>query len=383
MIDPNKFYQELLDQDIRFFTGVPDSLLKGFCSTLLERVAIHNHITAPNEGAAIGIAIGHYACTGKVPFVYMQNSGIGNAINPLVSLADPQVMATPILMLIGWRGEIAENGQQIKDEPQHIKQGQITPELLKTLGIPFEIIDSNSHSGNTITRLKKAALDRNGPAAIIVRSGTFALSKSLVDYQPETGVSREDALREVINSIEISAPIIATTGMLSRELHELRVLKGQPQTDLLTVGGMGHAISIAIGIACAKPDKQIFCLDGDGASFMHMGALSISAKMNNLTHFVFNNKSHDSVGGQPTCAPDLSLSHIAKSLGYVNALTVLSVKELEKVLRSTNELMGSTFVEIICDRGNRANLGRPTNSPKENLKIFSSFLKYRVHDEQA
>jgi phosphonopyruvate decarboxylase len=383
MISPNKFYKELLDQNIRFFTGVPDSLLKGFCSVLFERATPHNHLTAPNEGTAIGIAIGHYAATGEVPLVYMQNSGIGNAINPLVSLADPQVMATPILMLIGWRGEMTDKGQQIKDEPQHVKQGQITPELLEVLGIPFEIIDSSSHPSDTITRLKQVALDRNSPTAIIVRRGTFASAESSDEDQTKTGILREDALRKVIKSIDLNAAIVSTTGMLSRELYELRMLAGQPQTDLLTVGGMGHAVSIAVGVACSKPDQQIFCLDGDGAVLMHLGALSISAKMNNLKHIVFNNKSHDSVGGQPTCAPDVSLSHIAKSLGYANIFTVLSSEEIDKALRASHELMGSTFIEIMCDRGNRTDLGRPLNSPKENFNSFKTFLKYGDHDEQA
>ena len=383
MINPSEFYNQLLDQDIGFFTGVPDSLLKGFCSVLSERTTSQNHVTAPNEGAAIGIAIGHYAATGKIPLVYMQNSGIGNAINPLISLADPQVMATPILMLIGWRGEMAENGQQIKDDPQHVKQGQITPELLKVLDIPFEIIDSNSHSGDTITKLKQVALDRNSPTAIIVRRDTFVSVENSDKNQTEPALLRESALRKVIKSIDMNAAIVSTTGMLSRELYELRVLAGQPQTDLLTVGGMGHAISIAIGVACAKPEKQIFCLDGDGAVLMHMGALSISAKLNNLTHIVFNNKSHDSVGGQPTCAPDASLSQIAKSLGYVNVLTVLGSEDIETALRSGHDLIGSTFIEIMCDRGNRADLGRPVNSPKENFNSFQLSLKNGDHNGQA
>lgn len=383
MINPSEFYNELLDHDISFFTGVPDSLLKGFCSVLSERTTSHNHVTAPNEGAAIGIAIGHYAATGKIPLVYMQNSGIGNAINPLTSLADSQVMATPILMLIGWRGEMTNNGQQIKDEPQHVKQGQITRELLEVLGIPFETIDSNSHSRDTIAKIKQVALDRNSPTAIIVRRGTFASAEGSDENQTKAGVLRENALRKVIRSIDLNAAIVSTTGMLSRELYELRELVGQPQTDLLTVGGMGHAISIAIGVACAKPNQQIFCLDGDGAVLMHMGALSISAKMNNLTHIVFNNKSHDSVGGQPTCAPDVSLSHIAKSLGYVNTITVLSSEDIEKALRPSDDLTGSTFIEIMCDRGNRADLGRPINSPKENFNSFQSFLKNGDHNGQA
>ena len=375
MIDPSEFYNELRNQDVSFFAGVPDSLLKDFCSILLEKSEPQNHFTAPNEGSAIGIAIGYFAATGNIPLVYMQNSGIGNAINPLISLADPQVMATPIIMLIGWRGEIDENGRQIKDEPQHVKQGQITPDLLKALGVPFEIINSNSNFAGVIAKLKKITLDHSCPTAIIVRRGTFSSSDSSSGNKFKTTVSRENALQKVIESIELGAAIISTTGMLSRELYELRALKGQLQTDLLTVGAMGHAISIASGVACAKPDKPVFCLDGDGSMLMHLGALSISAKMENLTHVVFNNKSHDSVGGQPTCAPDLSLSSVANSLGYSNVFTISSEKEIEHILQCRKDLRGSTFIEIMCAQGNRANLGRPEISPRKNLYSFSSFLK--------
>jgi len=375
MIAPLEFYHELLNQDISFFTGVPDSLLKNFCSVLLERAEPQNHLTAPNEGAAIGIAVGHFAATGNIPLVYMQNSGIGNAINPLISLADPQVMATPIIMLVGWRGEIAENGQQIKDEPQHVKQGQITPDLFKALGIPFEVICSNSDFSSVISKLKKITLDLSCPTAIIVRRGAFSSSGSSSKNQSQTTASRENALQKVIESIEPSAAIISTTGMLSRELYELRTLKSQLQTDLLTVGAMGHAISIATGVACAKPSSPVFCLDGDGSVLMHLGALSISATMDNLTHVVFNNQSHDSVGGQPTCAPDLSLARVAGSLGYSNVFKASSEKEIEPILQYSKGLRGSTFIEIMCAKGNRPNLGRPKISPQQNLNSFSSFLK--------
>ena len=383
MINPSDFFNALIEQEIDFFTGVPDSLLRDFCSVLSSKASRNNHVTAPNEGAAISIAIGNYAATGKVPLVYMQNSGIGNAINPLVSLADPQVMATPIMLLIGWRGEITENGQQIKDEPQHVKQGQITPELLNVLDIPYEIIDGNSKFEATIAALKSLAFDRNGPTAIISRRGTFEPANVSVDKKSQVYLSRENALKKIVEIINPEAAIISTTGMLSRELFELRAKTGQPQRDLFTVGGMGHAVSIAIGVACAKPDKQIICLDGDGSALMHMGALSIGAQMANLTHIVFNNKSHDSVGGQNTCAPDIYLSEVAKSLGYDNNQVTSSIEGIESEVRAIHNQKGSTFIEIMCSRGSRLDLGRPIKSPQENFNSFRSFLRRGHHNEQT
>ena len=311
MIDPFVFYKALIDHEIVFFTGVPDSLLKEFCSVISANVKPSNHIVAPNEGSAVGIAIGNYAATGKIPLVYMQNSGIGNAINPLVSLADPKVMATPILLMVGWRGELDATGRQVKDEPQHAKQGHITPELFDALDLPYEIIDGNSDP-LVVSRLKKLAIARSGPVALVVRRSTFH-ALGLQDFDNHgVPLSRELALETVISNVKKNAAIVSTTGMLSRELFELRVRREDLQTDLFVVGGMGHAISIATGIGCAQTKRQVICLDGDGAALMHLGALSVGCKMHNLIHVVFNNRSHDSVGGQDTCAPNLNLSKVAK-----------------------------------------------------------------------
>lgn len=374
MIDPFVFYKALIDNEIVFFTGVPDSLLKEFCSVISANVKPSNHVVASNEGAAVGIAIGNYAATGKIPLVYMQNSGIGNAINPLISLADPKVMAIPILLMVGWRGELDASGRQVKDEPQHAKQGHITPELLDALDLPYEIIDGQSDP-LVVSRLKKLAIARSGPVALVVRRGAFqALGLQGFDNHGVT-LSRETALETVISAVKTSAAIVSTTGMLSRELFELRVRRDDPLKDLFVVGGMGHAISIATGIACAQTQRQVICLDGDGAALMHLGALSISCKMHNLIHVVFNNRSHDSVGGQDTCAPNLSLSKVARSLGYTNVSTATCSNEIEAALTIAQNRSGSQFIEIICKKGSREGLGRPTGTPKQNLEYFRSFLQ--------
>jgi len=374
MVKPSEFFDALISEEIDFFTGVPDSLLKDFCSILETKLNKENHIKTPNEGSAIGVAIGYHAASGKVPLVYMQNSGIGNAVNPILSLADPKVMATPIVLLIGWRGEMDDYGVQRKDEPQHVKQGQITPELLTVMGIPFKVVEKDTKSKEVVSDIKKAAINRKGPSALLVRHGAFLQEKQGENPKSSEDFTREIALQKVLAKIKFGSAVISTTGMLSRELFEFRQRNNSAHRDLLSVGGMGHAISIAIGVAIAKPEKNIICLDGDGALLMHMGILSVSARVRNLTHILFNNKSHDSVGGQPTCAPDTAFSAVAKSLGYDYVGTAANPEQIQSIFRKIQNLNGSKFIEIICNKGNRRNLTRPNIIPAKNFSDFSSFL---------
>lgn len=375
MLDPTEFFDQLELNGISFFSGVPDSLLKSFCSVIEQRAGPGNHIPAANEGSAVGIAIGHYAATGNIPMVYMQNSGIGNAINPLLSLADPHVMSTPLILLIGWRGEMVDAETQLKDEPQHVAQGQLTADLLTTMRIPFEVLDGITEVGSAIPKIKQASIKRGGPAAFLVRRNAFLpLNDGSTDI-PSSQLSRLDALKQVTQLIRSGPAIIATTGMLSRELFEIREINGSDEADLLTVGGMGHAISIAIGVAQAKPNKKVFCLDGDGAALMHMGALSVSANLSNLVHVVFNNQSHDSVGGQPTCAPQTSFCNLAKAMGYVHVYEAKDLHEVTTFMQRVEQTTESTFVEIKCKKGSRSGLSRPKLSPEENFCRFSAGLR--------
>ena len=353
MINVAKFVSILRAGGVSFFTGVPDSLLKSFCAYVTDNCG-DSHVIAANEGGAVGLAAGHYLATGRPALVYMQNSGQGNAVNPLASLADPDVYSIPMVLLVGWRGEPG-----VKDEPQHVKQGKVTVPLFETLGIPTEILPDDEPAALEVTRMmidKAKAGPR--PVALIVRKGLFAEYKLRFPKPSVADLKREQAIEEVLKSLPADAVVVSTTGMISREVYETRERLGQDHSrDFLTVGSMGHAIMIAMGIAKAQPDRPVFCLDGDGASIMHMGNMAVAGQSGcaNLTHIVFNNAAHDSVGGQPTVSGSIGLTAIAESCGY-------------------NREGSPTFKEIKVAKGARKDLGRPKEPPQVNKKLYMETL---------
>ena len=375
MIEPEVFYRYLTDLGIEFYTGVPDSLLKNFCAVITDNAAEENHIIAANEGNAVSIALGYYMATKKIALVYMQNSGLGNAINPLVSLADKKVYSIPLLMMIGWRGEPG-----VKDEPQHIKQGFITLDLLKTLGVPYEIIDTTSTSDEIrfkVEELIKKSKNQSIPCALVVKKNTFnsyTLSKHQSYNRP---LMREDAIKIIVNTITVDDVIVSTTGVASRELFECREknLQGH-EHDFLTVGGMGHASQIALGIALKKKNKRVVCLDGDGSFLMHMGGVAIAANSGakNFKHIVLNNSAHDSVGGQPTIASKIDIQGLSKSLGYNWVEKAITPEEIESKLLDLMNYSGAGLLEIQISKGFRDDLGRPTTTPNQNKLEFMKFL---------
>jgi phosphonopyruvate decarboxylase len=375
MIDPKDFLTALKDADIRFVTGVPDSLLKDVCACITAELGPEGHVIAANEGAAVALAIGHHLASGRPALVYMQNSGLGNTINPLASLADPAVYAIPMVLMIGWRGEIQPDGTQLKDEPQHVKQGQVTLAQLDVMGVHYRIIDSSSSISEVINDLTETALERSGPVALVVRKGTFAQFKLEQPEQPDEWMGREEAIGHILSLLPEDAIVVSTTGMASREVFELR--KGADSghhRDFLTVGGMGHASQIATGIALTKPDRTVVCIDGDGAVLMHAGSLAISADCPNLLHIVLNNAAHDSVGGQPTKGGVLRFDRIAKEFGYTITDIATTEDDLYSMLPSMLETQGSRLLEVLCQRGSRKDLGRPTRTPKENKQDFMTHV---------
>lgn len=374
MIDPQDFIAALEASDIRFVTGVPDSLLKDVCAAITTHFPPERHIIAANEGSAVGLAIGHYLASKRPSLVYMQNSGLGNTVNPLASLADPAIYGIPMVLMVGWRGEL-QDGVQLKDEPQHVTQGRITLDQLAVLGIPYRIIDAGTDITACLRELADQALAQSRPVAFVVRKGTFS-PYAFKDERDDTLLpSREDAIAAVVRRLPDNVPVVSTTGMLSRELFELRKTTGAGhQRDFLTVGGMGHAASIAGGIALAMPTTKVACMDGDGAVLMHMGALATAAQRPNLMHIVVNNGAHDSVGGQPTQALHLKLADIARDCGYSLVLQAASTDEVGESIAAMLRHTGSSFLEIRCKRGARANLSRPDRSPAENKRDFMDFL---------
>ena len=376
MINTKYFFKKLIEFDISFFSGVPDSLLKNICGFISDNVDNKSHIIAANEGNALAIGIGYHLSTGKLPLIYMQNSGLGNVINPLLSLADPDVYSVPMLLMIGWRGQPG-----VKDEPQHKKQGRVTLKMLDTMEVPYEILSkdtNNKQAEEIIKKASKIALKTNSPYAIVVQKDSFSKyqikKKRTVNYP----LYREDAIKAIVDNLDDKDIVISTTGVTSRELFEYREkLSLGHEKDFLTVGGMGHANQIALGIALQKPNRRVFCLDGDGAALMHMGSMAINGNIecNNFKHIIFNNGAHDSVGGQPTVGFSVDLQGIAKASGYDIVLEAETNEEVINCLKKLKTLNGKVFLEIKIKKGFRDDLGRPKTTPKENKKHLMKFIK--------
>jgi phosphonopyruvate decarboxylase len=373
MIEPGRFFDDLCRHEFDFFTGVPDSLLKDFCAYVTDHTSAAQHIIAANEGGAVALAAGHYVATGHPGLVYMQNSGQGNAVNPLTSLADPDVFGIPMLLLVGWRGEPGR-----EDEPQHVKQGKITLDLFRSLGIEYVVLPEEQDAAtaalaHAVARMRASA----APYAIVVREGTFAAYKLRTVIKTSYELEREAALKMVVDAAGRDAIVVATTGKTARELFEHRQALGQTHAaDFRTVGCMGHASQVALGIALATPDRHVYCLDGDGAVIMHMGALAIigSRKPRNFKHVVFNNGAHDSVGGQPTVGFEIDMTAIAKACGYPVVLSAESSAEIRRALDCLAHADGPALLEIRVNRGARANLGRPSSTPATNKQELMRHL---------
>jgi phosphonopyruvate decarboxylase len=372
MIEPAFFYDTLVRYGTDFFTGVPDSLLKSFCAYITDHAGERRHIIPANEGAAVALACGYHLATGKIPLVYMQNSGVGNAVNPLLSLADPEVYRIPLLLLIGWRGE-----PEIPDEPQHLKQGKVTGALLEAMGIPSMLLeDTDAAVSRQLASLYHRMAQTQAPHALVVRKDTFApytLSKTCAS---PGGMSREEAIEEIIRSSDPGTLFFSTTGMASRELYEVRDRLGMGhEQDFLTLGSMGHASQIALAVALHQPDRLVTCLDGDGAVLMHLGALAIIGtrkKLRNFRHILLNNGAHDSVGGQPTVALQVDLPAIARACGYEAVYSAATNEDLRALVSAKQE--GPAFIEVRVRKGARKDLGRPRSSPEANKQALMSLL---------
>lgn len=375
MISPSAFVAAMQRCGINFATGVPDSLLKEVCAEIEVGMPVGGHQIAPNEGAAVGLAIGHFLATRSPACVYLQNSGLGNIVNPITSLAAEAIYAIPMVLLVGWRGELQPSGEQLPDEPQHRVQGLITPAQLDLLGIPYDIIDVDSAPEIVIRNAVTQAMNQSKPFALLVRKGVFLQSNTKPKAGPNVELSREEAINQILNVLPTEVPVVSTTGMASREVFEIRKRLGHGHTrDFLVVGGMGHAVSIASGISLALPNSRVACLDGDGAMMMHTGSLAVSAQCTNLIHIVLNNEAHDSVGGQTSCAANLSLCAIASGFGYRHIKRVETSDALQKAILEAFACNGASFIEVTCRKGNRNDLGRPDRSPRQNREDFQDFL---------
>lgn len=381
MIESRDFLKYLEAMGVSFISGVPDSLLKDFIRSIELNWPNSAHQIAPNEGAAIGYAIGHHLVTGEMSMVYLQNSGLGNALNPLVSLAAQRVYSIPMLLLIGWRGETLNPSglevSQLADEPQHRLQGLITLPLLEMMEIPHLILDAESDYLSQLKEIISVAERERRPTALVVRKGAFrpeVLNPKPVGPMP-IGLypDRSSVIKTILHCKQPDSLIVATTGLISRELLVASSIRTNSTDQVFpVVGGMGHAVAIANGIARSLGSRKTICIDGDGSLCMHMGAMLVSAKCRQLIHVVINNRRHDSVGGQPTVAGEISLSEIARATGYSNSCSVSDTRALEIALRQFEEEDESAFIEVLSDEYTNSTPSRPTESLVEIKNRFMS-----------
>ena len=369
----SRLLEELEKIGIDTIAGVPDSTLKQFCDGLQNYEGNLFHCVTANEGAAVGVAIGSFLASGKPACVYMQNSGIGNIVNPLVSLANRDVYGIPMLFVVGWRGAPGE-----KDEPQHVFQGKITCELFNLLTVQYRVIDKDTTDEEMIAILKEAAaaLKANDQFALIVRKGTFEKEEPYV-WKNGNLMVREKALEHILKVLPADAAIVSTTGKISRELYEQsNKIYGHHNNIFMTVGGMGHASMIAMGIARRRPDKKVICIDGDGAALMHMGALPFIADqaLRNFYHIIINNQAHESVGAMPTGCQKTGFAKVAQAAGYAYAEKITKVEEITRIGDVVKDERGPALFEIPVSLESRADLGRPKEDAKENKECFMKFL---------
>ncbi len=357
-----------------FYTGVPDSQLKALCNYLMDRYGIDpsHHIIAANEGNCTALAAGYHLATGKIPVVYMQNSGEGNIINPVASLLDEHVYGIPVVFIIGWRGEPG-----IHDEPQHIYQGEVTLKLLEDMNISSFVIGKDTTDDEVTDAMEgfKAVLSEGRSVAFVIRKGTLTDAPS-VEYKNDHNMIREEIIRHIA-AISGEDPVVSTTGKASRELFEIREANKQSHKyDFLTVGSMGHSSSIALGVALNKPGTRIWCIDGDGAVLMHMGAMAVigNYKPENLIHIVINNEAHETVGGMPTVAGSADMTKVAAACGYPYTVTVEDYDSLDRELELARDRGKLSFIEVKCGIGAREDLGRPTTTARQNKELFMEYI---------
>jgi len=375
-IAPSALYASLQTHGIDTYYGVPDSLLKDFCSYVTDTAPEKNHIIASNEGTACGLAAGYHLGTGKIPVVYLQNSGLGNTLNPIMSLMHPKVYSIPMLMMVGWRGEPG-----VKDEPQHTFMGACQAEIMDAMKVKWAALPDNQDDADRMIAEAVEYMNKDkAPFGMTISKGIFEKYKLQSDPCPDSHVlTREEAIIKVASGLSDNSMCISTTGMPSRELYEYRVAKhgveGATGRDFMCVGNMGHCSSIALGLAHSRPNKQVVCMDGDGSVIMHMGAMVTNGVhgSSNFKHVVLNNNAHDSVGGQPTYSQNFDLAEIAAAAGYKATRTASTPEDIEAGVQWLNNTEGPAMLQVMINKGARGDLGRPKATPIETKDKFMEY----------
>lgn len=374
-IDTLDFYRHLTGSGVELFAGVPDSLLQDLCACIYDQTPREMNVVTANEGNAVGLACGYHVATGKYAAVYLQNSGLGNIVNPVTSLAHEEVYGVPMLLIIGWRGEPG-----VKDEPQHVAQGRLTPQMLDSIEVPYTVLEADAWESQVDAAIAEMT-GSSRPVALLVRKGLFsAYTFAQENRRPQVTLTRETALAQILDSIDSESFVVSTTGKTSREVFELREARGEGHShDFLTVGGMGHSSSIAMG-ACLGTDELVYCIDGDGGFLMHMGAAPVIAQRarENFRYILINNGAHESVGGQPTVAFDIDVPAILRGSGYEHVEIVSDAESIpEAVTRLAAHPRSALIIETA--QGSRPDLGRPTTSPSANkVAMHTAFAETRT-----
>lgn len=374
MVNQKELFDALCEMGVDFFTGVPDSLLNDFCLYMTNNLTSKQHVMAANEGNAIGIAAGHYMATGKLPLVYMQNSGIGNATNPLLSLTHNCVYGIPMILVIGWRGD-----PSINDHAQHKKQGELTPILMKVMDIPYEILDSDDSVIEKFRWAVNKAKEISSPVALIAKKAILTQKEKKQTYAESQLMNREEAIAAVIDVFGEDAVYLGTTGRATREVNEQLKLHGIGEGhEWQNVGSMGHVSSVGLGLALGCPDKRIVVFDGDASTVMHMGALATNCryKAPNLIHIVLNNGVNESVGGQQSAGQLIDLTGVANSCGYRNVGHPIKTKEeLQSVMKSLPSDDMPTFVDVYVRQGIRPDMPKLNIDHKAQKEALMNLLK--------
>lgn len=374
MVDFKQLFETLDDRGVKFFTGVPDSLLNNFCLYMVDNIPDGQHVMAANEGNAVAIAAGHYMATGNVPVVYMQNSGIGNATNPLLSLTHDCVYGIPMILVIGWRGDPA-----ISDHAQHKKQGELTPVLMKDMDIPFEILDNEKNVVDKFAWAIEKAKEISSPVALITKKAILTEKVKKQEYPESKLMNREEAVSAVVDILGNDAIYLGTTGRATREVHEQLKAHGVGEGhEWQNVGSMGHVSSVGLGIALAKPDQKVVVFDGDAAAVMHMGALATNCryKAGNMIHIVLNNGVNESVGGQPSAGYLINLTDVAKACGYRTPEHAVEAKEeLQNVIKNLGRGDMPLFVDVHVRQGIRSDMPKLNIDHKAQKKALMKILE--------
>lgn len=374
MVNQKELFEALGSMGVDFYTGVPDSLLNDFCLYITNNMTAEQHVMAANEGNAIAIAAGHYMATGNIPVVYMQNSGIGNATNPLLSLTHDCVYGIPMILVIGWRGDPA-----ISDHAQHKKQGELTPVQMKDMDIPYEILDADETVVDKFFWAVAKAKEISAPVALIAKKAILTEKVKKQEYPESKLMNREEAVSAVVDVLGCDAIYLGTTGRATREVHEqLKAHNVGEGHEFQNVGSMGHVSSVGLGIALAKPNQKVVVFDGDAAAVMHLGAFATNCryKAGNMIHIVLNNGVNESVGGQPSAGYVVNLTKIADACGYRTPGHAVETKEeLQAILNGYKKEDMPLFIDVHVRQGIRSDMPKLNIDHKAQKDALMETLK--------